>query len=100
MGKTDDCMRDMYCHRISDWFACTTIHLKRRYKMKKNMGSVDRTVRTIIAVIVAILYFTGQISGTVAIILGILAIVFLLTSFVGTCPLYLPFGLSTRKGAK
>lgn len=68
--------------------------------MKKNMGSVDRTVRTIIAVIVAILYFTGQISGTVAIILGILAIVFLLTSFVGTCPLYLPFGLSTRKGAK
>lgn len=68
--------------------------------MKKNMGSVDRTVRTIIAVIVAILYFTGQISGTAAIILGILAIVFLLTSFIGTCPLYLPFGLSTRKGVK
>ena len=68
--------------------------------MKKNMGSVDRTVRTIIAVIVGILYFTGQISGTVAIVLGILALVFLLTSFIGTCPLYLPFGLSTRKGAK
>lgn len=68
--------------------------------MKKNMGSVDRTVRIIVAVVVAILYFTGQISGTAAIILGILAIVFLLTSFIGTCPLYLPFGLSTRKGAK
>lgn len=68
--------------------------------MKKNMGSIDRTVRTIIAVIVAILYFTGQISGTVAIILGILAIIFLLTSIVGTCPLYLPFGLSTRQGVK
>ncbi len=64
------------------------------------MGSADRTVRIIVAVIVAILYFTGQISGTAAIILGILAIVFLLTSFIGTCPLYLPFGLSTRKGAK
>lgn len=63
------------------------------------MGSIDRTVRTIIAIVVAALYFTGQISGTTAIILGILAIVFLLTSFVGTCPLYLPFGLTTRKGA-
>lgn len=68
--------------------------------MKKNMGSIDRGVRTAIAVIVAVLYFTGQISGTVAIILGILAIVFLLTSFIGTCPLYLPFGLSTKKSAK
>lgn len=68
--------------------------------MKKNIGPIDRTVRTIIAVIVALLYFTGQISGTVAIILGLLAIVFLLTSIVGTCPLYLPFGLSTRKGVE
>lgn len=66
--------------------------------MKKNMGSADRIIRTIIAIVVGILYFTGQITGTAAIILGILAIVFLLTSFVGTCPLYLPFGLSTHKG--
>jgi len=48
--------------------------------------------------VVAILYFAGQISGTAAIILGILAAVFILTSLVGTCPLYLPFGLSTKKG--
>jgi K+-transporting ATPase A subunit len=65
--------------------------------MKKNMGNIDRGLRVVIALVVAILYFAGQISGTVAIILGILAAVFILTSLVGTCPLYLPFGLSTKK---
>lgn len=65
--------------------------------MKKNMGNIDRVVRTIIAIVVGILYFTGVISGTTALILGILAIIFLLTSMVGTCPLYIPVGLSTRK---
>jgi len=65
--------------------------------MKKNMGSADRIIRTIVALLVAVLYFTGVISGTVAIILGVLAVVFLLTSLVGTCPLYLPVGLSTKK---
>jgi hypothetical protein len=68
--------------------------------MKKNMGSVDRIVRTIIAIIVVVLYLSGVISGTIAIILGILAAVFLLTSLIGTCPLYLPIGLSTRKDVK
>lgn len=67
--------------------------------MKKNMGSVDRIIRIILAVVVAVLYFTNQISGTAAIILGILAIIFLLTSLVGFCPLYVPFKLSTRKKA-
>ncbi len=66
--------------------------------MKKNMGNIDRALRVIVALVVAVLYFTGLISGTVAIILGILAAVFILTSLVGTCPLYLPFGLSTKKG--
>jgi K+-transporting ATPase A subunit len=66
--------------------------------MKKNMSNIDRGLRVIVALVVAILYFTGQISGTAAIILGILAAVFILTSLVGTCPLYLPFGLSTKKG--
>jgi divalent metal cation (Fe/Co/Zn/Cd) transporter len=69
----------------------------RREGMKKNMGSADRIIRTILAIVVAILYFTDQISGTAAIILGILAIIFLLTSFIGFCPLYLPFRISTRK---
>jgi K+-transporting ATPase A subunit len=66
--------------------------------MPKNMGTVDRAVRAIFAVVVAVLYFTGAISGTVAIILGVLALVFLATSLVGTCPLYIPFKLSTKKG--
>lgn len=68
--------------------------------MKKNMGNIDRTVRTLIAIVIGILYFTGVISGTAAIILGVLAIIFLLTSLIGTCPLYMPLGLSTRKGSK
>lgn len=66
--------------------------------MTKNMGTVDRVVRTLLALVVAVLYFTGQISGTAAIILGIIAVVFLLTSVVGTCPLYVPLKLSTKKG--
>lgn len=65
--------------------------------MIKNMGTVDRIIRFIFAVAVAVLYFTGVISGTLAIILGILAGVFLLTSIVGFCPLYAPFKLSTIK---
>tara|TARA_R100001143_G_C3360805_1_gene135426 strand:- start:17325 stop:17525 length:201 start_codon:yes stop_codon:yes gene_type:complete len=65
--------------------------------MKKNMGTIDKLIRSALAIIVAILYFTGQITGTAAIILGLLAVVFLFTSLIGTCPLYLPFGLSTKK---
>jgi len=48
-------------------------------------------------VILAILYFTNQISGVAAIVLGIFAVVFLFTSFVGFCPFYAPFKLSTLK---
>jgi len=65
--------------------------------MTKNMGTVDRLVRTLIALGVAVLYFTGLIGGTTAIVLGAFAVVFLLTSFVSFCPLYLPLGISTRK---
>lgn len=65
--------------------------------MTKNMGTLDRTLRTLAAIVVAVLYATGQIGGTTALVLGIIAVVFLLTSFVGTCPLYMPIGLSTRK---
>jgi len=66
-------------------------------KLKKNMGTLDRTIRLVIAAIVAILYFSGNLSGLAAIILGILAIIFVVTSFVSFCPLYLPFGITTRK---
>jgi hypothetical protein len=65
--------------------------------MKKNMGAVDKIVRVIIAAVIAVLFFTDVIPGTLGIILLVLAIVFLLTSLVSFCPLYAPFGLNTRK---
>jgi hypothetical protein len=65
--------------------------------MKKNMGLIDKVIRLLIAVIVIALYFANVISGILAIILLIFAGVFILTSLLGFCPLYLPFGLSTRK---
>ncbi len=65
--------------------------------MTKNMGTLDRVARTLIALAVVALYYTGTISGTLAIVLGIVAIAFLVTSLVGWCPSYVPFGLSTRK---
>lgn len=65
--------------------------------MKKNMGSTDRIIRIAIAAIVAVLYLMNIISGTAAIVLGVFAVILLLTSFVSFCPLYLPFNLSTRK---
>lgn len=64
--------------------------------MKANMGTIDKVIRIALAVLVGVLYFTGQISGTVAIVLGILAIVFVLTSLISFCPLYLPLGISTK----
>ncbi len=66
--------------------------------MTPNMGAADRAIRTVVAVGIGILYFTGVIGGTLAIVLAIVAVVFLLTSAAGSCPAYLPFGLSTRKG--
>ena len=63
--------------------------------MKLNMGLVDRIIRIVLATVVAVLYFTGLISGTAAIILGIFAAIFLLTSLIGFCPLYLPLKIST-----
>jgi K+-transporting ATPase A subunit len=65
--------------------------------MKRNMGSADRLIRTLIAVGIAVLYFTGLISGKVAIILAVVAVVFLLTSLVGRCPGYIALGISTNK---
>lgn len=68
--------------------------------MKKNMGTTDKAIRILIAVVIGVLYFTNTISGTLAIVLGILAVVFLLTSFINFCPLYLPFGINTSKKKK
>lgn len=65
--------------------------------MKKNMGNADRIIRVIIAVIIAALYFSNVISGTLGIVLLVLAGIFVLTSLMSFCPLYAPFGLSTCK---
>ena len=61
------------------------------------MGSADRIIRILITAIMAVLYFTGIISGTLGIVLLVLAGVFLLTSLISFCPLYAPFGISTCK---
>jgi len=65
--------------------------------MKTNMGGLDRILRVIVAIVIAGLYFTNQISGTVALVLGAFAIIFIATSLISFCPLYLPFGISTKK---
>lgn len=61
------------------------------------MGNTDRIIRSIVAIVFAILYFTNVISGTLGLVLMILAAVFLLTGLISFCPLYAPFGISTCK---
>ncbi|WP_420577920.1 YgaP family membrane protein [Ekhidna sp.] len=65
--------------------------------MKKNMGSADRVIRVMLAAIIAYLYFTNVVTGTLGLVLIILAGVFVLTSFISFCPLYAPFGIKTCK---
>ena len=65
--------------------------------MTKNMGTADRVIRILAAIGVAVMYFTGSISGVLAIVLGVIGVVFLVTSLVGFCPAYVPFGISTRR---
>lgn len=67
--------------------------------MKRNMGAADRIIRTLIAVVIGVLFYKGIITGALGIVLGILAIVFLATSLVGWCPLYLPLKISTCRPA-
>ena len=65
--------------------------------MKKNMGSLDKTIRLILAIGIALLVYFEVVTGTIAYILIALAGIFVLTSFLSFCPLYAPFGLSTCK---
>ncbi|MBU3822922.1 DUF2892 domain-containing protein [Flavobacteriaceae bacterium XHP0103] len=65
--------------------------------MKKNIGDLDRGLRIVFAIAVAALYFSNIIEGTLAYILMVLATIFLLTSFIGFCPLYSLFGMKTCK---
>jgi len=63
--------------------------------MKPNMGNADRIIRVLIAAVIAVLYFTNVITGTLAYVLLALGAIFVLTSLVGFCPLYAPFKIST-----
>ncbi|NVO21478.1 MAG: DUF2892 domain-containing protein [Bacteroidetes bacterium] len=65
--------------------------------MKKNMGSIDKIIRFIIAAVFIGLYFFNVVTGTLGIVLLVLAAVFVLTSLISFCPLYRLFGLSTGK---
>lgn len=67
--------------------------------MKLNMGSWDRIVRLLITLVVVILLVAGVLKGTLAVVLGIIAIIFFATSVIGFCPLYVIFGISTKKKA-
>ncbi|MCX6281516.1 MAG: DUF2892 domain-containing protein [Bacteroidetes bacterium] len=64
--------------------------------MKKNMGTIDIVVRILIAILIAVLFFTKIITGVLGIVLLVLAGIFILTSLLGFCPLYLPFGINTK----
>ena len=68
--------------------------------MTKNVNSIDKVIRILLAVVLGILIFTNQVAGTLAIILGILAVILLLTSFLSFCPIYAMFNLSTIKKSK
>ena len=65
--------------------------------MKKNMGAADRTIRILLAIILGYLVITGQMRGTLGITAGIVTIAFIVTSVIGWCPAYVPFGFTTKK---
>ena len=65
--------------------------------MTKNMGTTDRLLRILAALAITVLYFTGNVSGPAAVVLGVVALIFVVSSAVGFCPSYVPFGISTRR---
>jgi hypothetical protein len=67
--------------------------------MTRNMGNLDRLLRILVALMIGWLYMTHRIGGVLAIVLGIVAVAFVATSFVGWCPAYSPFRFTTRKSA-
>ncbi|MGB8958588.1 MAG: DUF2892 domain-containing protein [Candidatus Aminicenantales bacterium] len=68
--------------------------------MKKNMGRLDRTIRLVVALVFVLLVIARMIKGTAAIVLVILAAIFVLTTLLGFCPLYVPLGASTKPSDK
>lgn len=68
--------------------------------MKINMHSIDRITRILLSLVIVILYFSGYLSGILAIIALVVAVIFTLTSLIGFCPLYALLGISTEKKIK
>lgn len=68
--------------------------------MTKNMGNTDRVIRAALVALIAALYYTDVISGTLAIILGVVAVIFLATSLISFCPLYSIFGINSCPAPK
>ena len=68
--------------------------------MKQNMGIVDRIIRLVLAAAAGVLYFTGTVTGVGGIVMLVFAGIFVITSIIGFCPIYLPFGISTKKEKK
>lgn len=66
--------------------------------MKQNVGTLDRTMRVLAAIAIGILFLTEQITGALAIVMGIVAVALLVTGLVRWCPAYVPLGKSTCKG--
>ncbi len=65
--------------------------------MKQNMGSIDKSIRILLAFVFAALYLAGVLSGILGSFLMVLSVILILTSLIGTCPLYIPFGVNTCK---
>jgi uncharacterized membrane protein len=63
--------------------------------MKQNMGRADRIIRALIALMIGVLFFNGIIAGVLGYVLLAIAVIFLLTAFIGSCPLYALFGINT-----
>lgn len=68
--------------------------------MKQNMGTIDKIVRVLIALVIVGLWYYGVIGGLLATILLILSGIFILTSIVGVCPLYFPFKINTKSSSR
>ena len=65
--------------------------------MINNMGKIDRIIRVIVAVVIAVLWYYKQMTGLAAMILGLIAVLFIVTGAMGYCPIYHLLGLSTKE---
>jgi len=73
------------------------MEFERKTNVKKNVNSIDKVIRILLAIVLGVLIFTSQVTGVFAIVLGILAVVLVLTSFLSFCPIYALLNISTLK---